>query len=122
MASADLGGLGAKQGPPVTYNWMRANLLPVALPWLAILLLLVFKPNRFTRAWWILAPVACLTWGVGFLPDFWPSMGSQVADVMHDLIVALAFGVAAVWLLSAYFKSRFRILNVLRFVPGPRGL
>ena len=113
VASADLGGLGAKEGPPVAYDWMRASMLPVALPWLAILLLLVFKPNRFPRAWWILAPLACLTCGIGYLPDIWPSMPSQLDEVLHDLVVALAFGVAAVWLLSAYLKSRFRILNVL---------
>ncbi len=116
VASAELGGLGANQGPPVTYNWMRASMLPVALPWLATLLLLVFKPNRFLRAWWILAPLACLTCGIGFLPDFWPSMPSQLGEVLHDLVVALAFGLAAVWLLSTYLKSRFRILNVLGFL------
>jgi len=116
VASADLGGLGAKEGAPVTYDWMRASMLPVALPWLATLLLLVFKPNRCPRAWWILAPVACLTCGIGFLPDLWPSMPSELVEVMHDLVVALAFGVAAVWLLSAYLKSRLRILNVLGFL------
>jgi hypothetical protein len=116
VASADLGGLGAKEGPPVTYDWMRASMLPVALPWLAILLLLVFKPNRFPRAWWILAPLACLTCSIGYVPEIWPSMPSQLDEVLHDLVVALAFGVAAVWLLSAYLKSRFRILNVLGFL------
>lgn len=116
VASADLGSLGAKQGPPVAYDWMRASMLPVALPWLAILLLLVFKPNRFPRAWWILAPLACLACGIGYVPEIWPSMPSQLDEVLHDLVVALAFGVAAVWLLSAYLKSRFRILNVLGFL------
>jgi drug/metabolite transporter (DMT)-like permease len=92
-------------------------MLPAALPWLATLLLLVFiKPNRCPRAWWILAPVACLAWGIGFLPDLWPSMPSQFADILPDLVVALAFGVAAVWLLSPYLKSRFRILNILGFL------
>ena len=122
VASADLGSLGAKEGPPVAYDWMRASMLPVALPWLAILLLLVFKPNRFPRAWWILAPLACLTCGIGYVPEIWPSMPSQLDEVLHDLVVALAFGVAAVWLLSAYLKSRFRILNVLGFLIGPGGL
>ena len=116
VASADLGGLGAKEGAPVTYNWTRASLLPAALPWLAILLLLVFKPNRCPRAWWILAPVACLTCGIGFLADLWPSMPSELDGILSNLVAALAFGVAAVWLLSPYLKSRFRILNVLGFL------
>ena len=116
VASADLGGLGAKEGVPVTYNWMRASMLPAVLPWLAILLLLIFKPNRRPRAWWILAPLACLTWGMAFLPDLWPSMPSDVSDGLHEPVIALAFGVAAVWLLSGYLHSRFRILNVLGFL------
>lgn len=116
VASADLGGLGAKEGAPVTYNWMRASMLPAALPWLAILLLLLFKPNRCPCAWWILAPLACLAWGVGFLPDLWPSMPSDVSNGLHDVLVPLAFGMAAVWLFCPYLKSRFRILNVLGFL------
>jgi hypothetical protein len=108
--------MGAKEGPPVAYNWMRASTMPVALPWLAILLLLFFKPNRRPRAWWILAPLACLAWGVGFLTDLWPSVPSELADALHDVVVALAFGVGAVWLLSPYLKSRFRILNMLGFL------
>ena len=113
VASADLGGLGAKDGPPVTYNWAMASLLPAALPWLAILCLLVFKPNRFPRAWWVLVPPACLACGIGFLLDLAPSVPSELAEVLHDFVGALATGLAAVWLLSAYLSSRFRILNVL---------
>ena len=116
VASADLGGLGAKEGIPVAFNWMQASVLPVALPWLAILLLLFFKPNRCPRAWWILAPVACLTWGIGSLSDLWPSIPSGASDALHDSVAALAVGVAAVWLLSPLLKSRFRILNGLGFL------
>ena len=115
VASADLGGLGAKEGAPVTYNWMRASILPAALPWLATLLLLVLKPNRCARAWWIWAPVVCLAGGIGLLPVS-PALPSQLLGVLQDLIGALAFGLAAAWLLAAYLKSRLRILNVLGFL------
>ena len=115
VASADLGGLGAKQGPPVTYNWMRASILPAALPWLAVLLLLLLKPNRCARAWWIWAPVVFLAGGIGLLPVS-PSLPSQLLEVLQDLIWALAFGLAAAWLLAAYLKSRLRFLNVLGFL------
>jgi hypothetical protein len=54
-----------------------------------------------------------LAFGVGFLADLWPSIPSDLANVLCDLGAALAFGLAAVWLLAAYLKSRFRILNVL---------
>ncbi len=89
-------------------------MLPVALPWLAALLLLLLQPNRSLRAWCIFAPVLCLIWGVGLLPDLFPSIPWQVIGVLHDLVIALAFGLAAAWLLSAYIKSRFRTLNALR--------
>lgn len=121
MASADLGGLGAKEGPPVTYNWARASLLLVALPWLATLLLLLLKPNRRPQAWWIAAPLLCLVVGASsLLPALWnlvwPSLFLGALQAYQDILGELAFALAAVWLVSAYLKSRSRIANVLGFL------
>lgn len=114
IASADLGGLGAKEGRPVTYNWLRGSLLPVALPWLATLLLLVVvKPNRDPRAWWIAAPLVGLSWATSLLPTLWPAVPANVMELFQDLAGVLVFGLGAVWLFSAYFKSQSRFLNVL---------
>ena len=50
VASADLGGLGVKQGPPAFYSWTMPSLMPLALPWLALLALLMLPPNRTGQA------------------------------------------------------------------------
>ena len=60
VAYADLGGLGSKQGAPVVYDWVPPSLMPQFLPWLAILALLLLKPNRCASAWWIWVPLACV--------------------------------------------------------------
>ena len=109
-AYADLGGLGTKQGPPVEYEWVAPSMVPQVLPWLAILGLLLLRPNRNASAWWILVPLACVAGAAsapqsvaGFLPSF-------QADMFLQLIGALGFGVAAVWLLSGYLGWKHRML------------
>jgi len=112
-ASAELGGLGAKEGAPVTYDWTASSLMPLALPWLAVLLLLGLKPNRGLQSWWIWVPLACLeaagntpTTGIEFLP-------SSVLDIFLEVITALGFGLAAVWLLSTYLRRTHPFLTFL---------
>jgi hypothetical protein len=113
VAYADLGGLGAKQGAPVGYDWVMPSLMPQVLPLLAILALLMLKPNRCASAWWILVPLACVG-GVACLPEpvleFLPS--SQF-EIFLELIGALGFGLAAVWLLSSYLGWKHRMLAFL---------
>jgi hypothetical protein len=113
VAVADLGGLGVKQGSPVTYDWTSPSLMPLALPWLAILLLLALKPNRCAQAWWIWLPLACVE-VLGNAPQAaFRFLPSAVFDVFVDLIGALAFGLAAVWLLSTYLGRTRRFLTFL---------
>lgn len=108
MASvADLGGLGAREGPSVAFYWTRPNLLPVLLPWLSILLLLLVKENRQGRAWWIWAPVVAI-----FVVQSW--LGSisplrELLDAFGPIMQNIAFGTAAVWLLAPllYRNKRF---------------
>ena len=113
MAYADLGGLGSKQGAPVFYDWAPPSLVPQVLPWLAILALLMLKPNRCASAWWILLPLACVA-GVACLPDsaleFLPWFPSEL---YLETIGVLGFGVAAVWLLSSYLAWKHRMLAFL---------
>jgi hypothetical protein len=101
VAYADLGGLGAGQGPPAVFVWRLSNSLPQLLPWLAVLALLALPSNRQGRAWliWVpLAPFALLSAGLG-----------EVADTADDgglvpvtqAVCAAAFGLAAVWLTGA---------------------
>ena len=98
VAYADLGGLGAKQGVPVGYDWVQPSLMPQVLPWLAILALLMLKPNRCASAWWILVPLACVG-GVASLPEpVRQLLPSSQFEIFLELIGALGFGLAAVWL------------------------
>ena len=110
VAYADLGGLGAKQGAPVAYDWVAPSAIPQLLPWLGILALLLLKPNRCASAWWILVPLACVG-GVTCVPqsalEFMPA---SALEMFLELISALGFSVAAVWLVSSYLSWRHRML------------
>jgi len=118
-----LGGLGATEDPVVTYNWTARGLMPQLLPWLAILALLALKPNHGWSAWWIWLPLACLAAGWHYMqlglqsPRF--DLPNDVLNVLIDVPSALAFGVAALWLLGPYvgrsqrFRAFLRMLLVL---------
>jgi hypothetical protein len=89
------------------------SLMPLALPWLALLALLMLPPNRTGRAWWIwlpLAGVVALTSMLRALLESFPGMGF---DMAADLASALAFGPAALWLLATYLKDKHRFLVFL---------
>jgi hypothetical protein len=124
-ASWNLGGLGATDGPPITYNWMAGGLLPPLLPWLAILALLALKPNRSLSAWWIWLPLACLAAGWHYvelgLQTSSNGLSQDVLEIILDIPVALAFGLAALWLLAPCLARchRFRTcLGILAVLAG----
>jgi hypothetical protein len=110
VAVNDLGGLGAKDGSPVVCHWTLPNLLPVLLPWLAILFLLLLKPNRCAQAWWIWVPVGCAAGLGAALPSALSFVPSSLVDILGGAAGALGFGLAAVWLLSAYLGRKHRLL------------
>jgi hypothetical protein len=109
VALSDLGGLGAKEGAPVNYEWAMANPAPVLLPWLIILALLLLKPNRNAAACWILVPLACV---LVVTPTVSPWLPSGT-DFFLDIIAAAAFAVAAVWLLSSSLRQKYRMATLL---------
>jgi hypothetical protein len=88
-------------------------MVPQVLPWLAILALLVLKPNRCASAWWIWLPLGCVA-GVAAIPQsvlqFLPS---DQYEIFLEWISALGFGVAAVWLVSSYLGWKHRLLAFL---------
>ena len=63
VATADLGGLGANEGPPVICAWSgmpfgsRVTSFPRVVPWLVILGLCLLKPNRRGQVWWVWLPL-----------------------------------------------------------------
>ena len=113
VAYADLGGLGSKQGAPVAYDWAMPSLMPQALPWLAILALLMLKPNRCASAWWIWIPLACVASVANAPQSLLALLPSAQFEMFLDLIGALGFGLAAVWLLSSYLGWKHRMLAFL---------
>jgi hypothetical protein len=113
VAYADLGGLGSKQGVPVSYNWVMPSLMPQFLPWLAILALLLLKPNRCASAWWVLIPLGCAAAVARVPQSAWELLPSSQFEVFLELISALGFGLAAVWLLSSYLGWKHRMLAFL---------
>lgn len=110
-----LGGLGAAQGPPVTCNWTTAGLVPGLLPWLAILALLALKPNRGWSAWWIWVPLAGVAGGCHWLQQAVQTSptdrSGEALGMLLEVPIALAFGLAALWLLVPYLgrNHRFRM-------------
>jgi hypothetical protein len=121
IASADLGGLGPKQGAPVVYDWVMPSLMPQVLPWLAILALLMLKPNRFASAWLVMVPCGCVA-GLACAPQSWLELlPSAQFEIFLELIGALGFGLAALWLLSSYLRWKHRLLTFLGMLLAQAG-
>jgi hypothetical protein len=109
VASSDLGALGSRDGSPMAYNWVLPGIAPQLLPWLAILGLLTLKPNRCAGAWLIWLPLGCV---IAFTLAPLPILPAGT-DLFLDVIVALAVGLAAAWLLSDYLRRQHRLLTFL---------
>jgi len=129
VTSADLGGLGAKEGPPAGFVWTVPNLLLVLPPWLAVVALLVLRSNRNPRAWLVWVPPAALALAGAVLktpldtqPD--PRLGYSFYDGFHEACAAMlshpahvvgaaAFGLAAIWLVGTGLARRRRALSIV---------
>jgi hypothetical protein len=80
------------------------------LPWLAVLLLLLLKPNRCAQAWWIWVPVGCVATAAGGLQSYLSFVPSSQGELLADLVRAGGFGVAAVWLTAVFLGWKHRVL------------
>jgi hypothetical protein len=120
-AISDLGGLGAKEGAPVSYRWTPPSLIPSFLPWLAVLLLLLVKSNRCGRAWWIWLPLGCVAVLEQLSQSAFEFLPSGTADVFLEMAGALTFGVAAVWLLAPQLVRHHRFVTFLCIAPTLAG-
>lgn len=108
-----MGGLGGKDGPPASYHWTAPSIIPPLIPWLAILALLMVKPNRCAQAWLIWAPLGALAFLAGMLPRYLDWLPAPLNQVYGDLTLLLGFGLAASWLLGSYLGPRHRALTFL---------
>ena len=125
VSYADLGGLGAREGTPVTCTWERPPPPPpriiaaasagvrILVALLGLLPLFLFRPNRSSKAWWIWLPV-----GTAAL------VGTAVAFLMTDeelslpqAVCAFVIGLASVWLMMPYLKGRRGIGTFFKTFP-----
>ena len=115
-AYADLGGLGTKQGPPAGFAWTMPNILPLLLPWLAVLALLALPSNRNPRAWWIWAPLIGLSLLGAGLESAAETFNDEGYSYVFQAACAAAFGLAAIWLLGSALTRRYRTLAIVFMV------
>jgi hypothetical protein len=111
-AYADLGGLGTKQGPPVAFVWRMPLLLPLMLPWLAVLVLLALPSNRNPHAWWIWVPLIGLVLLGAGLNAAGESLSQEVFSYSVQTASAAAFGLTVLWLLGAGVARFCRALGI----------
>jgi hypothetical protein len=109
---ADLGGLGTKQGPPVTFAWTMPNILPLLVPWLVMLVLLALPSNRNPRAWWIWAPLIGLALLAAGLEAAFNANGNEDLGYTVQTVVTASFGLAAIWLLGSALARRGRVVAI----------
>ena len=125
VSYANLGGLGARAGIPVVHTWEPP---PPEPPWiitaaprslgilaatLILLPLFLFRPNRCLAAWWIWLPVlisipAGMTIACCLTENEW-----TLAQAVGSLVI----GQAAMWLLTPYLESRYRIITFFKALP-----
>ncbi len=110
--------MGDKQGPLVSFNWVPASLFPGAIPWLILLGLLLLPRNREANAWWVAVPVICCYPLQALLRIFAHAIPGQPWDWFATAANALAFCLAAVWLLADHlaWKHRFRAFASMFFL------
>ena len=121
----NLGGLGAREGLPTVYTWEPPPPEPPEMPaaasgtvkvfaWLLLLLpLFLFRQNRSPKAWWIWLPLG-VTALVG-LPLVW--LTSDGDQNLLGLFCGCTAGLGAVWLLTPWLASRYRVVMFLKTLP-----
>jgi hypothetical protein len=100
----------------VVCNFTMSSLVPSLLPWMGVLLLLVLKPNRSAQAWWIWAPLACSAAVTGCLPSVLSTLPPAELGLFQEALALLAFGLAAVWLVSSYLGPSHRFITFLGLI------
>jgi hypothetical protein len=97
----------------MAYQWVPPSHLPRLLPALALLLLLLLKPNRCGQALWIAVPFA-LTLALAAAVVAALDMSGDAPEGNRRILQGLALGLAAVWLLSPYLQGRSRWRTFLK--------
>jgi len=88
------------------------NLVPLLLPWLAVLVLLALPSNREPRAWWIWAPLIGLVLLGAGLNAAGEALRQEVFSYLVQAASAAGFGLAVIWVLGAALARRCRALSI----------
>jgi hypothetical protein len=83
------------------------------IPLLLLLPLFFFRPNRAAEAWWIWLPVVIADLVVVGVVALLIDEDISVWQAVHPFLI----GLAAVWLLTPYLKSRYRIVMFIKTLP-----
>ena len=125
VSYAELGGLGARQGVPVTHTWeppppppprivaLAATGAKLIIPLVLLLPLFLFRPNRAAEAWWLWLPVVIAALAATVLVALLIDEDISLLQAVHACLI----GLAAVWLLTPYLKSRYRIVMFFKTLP-----
>jgi hypothetical protein len=68
------------------------------------------KPNRRLQAWWLIVPLGLIFLLAPLVQLSSDSLPSSQFGEVFELILALAFGIGAVWLLSSWLGRGHRVL------------
>ncbi len=119
--------MGANESAPVLFSWTggrfgfsAVRISPRLLPWLAILGLCLLKPNRRIQAWLVWLPLGAVA-GLGYGMSHWFDVPDEAFALFVRLLpTALAFGWAAVLLLSGsnFWRTRSAHFGVLLLAVG----
>jgi hypothetical protein len=86
----------------------------ITIPLLLLLPLFLFRPNRTGTAWWIWLPIVVAALAATALIAVF--CDGEVS--LLQAVFAFLTGLAAVWLLTPYLKSRYRIVTFLKTFPA----
>jgi hypothetical protein len=105
VASQDIGDLGPKDGPPVSFPWRWYYSIPSLPLWALIIVLLIApKANRNRQAWLILIPlgVVLIVWRV---PAGLFSLSDKSTEIIACFVVSIAFAWSTVWLIGHWLAN-----------------
>ncbi len=132
VASANLGSLGPKEGPPLVVPWKLAWSAIPLLPWAILPLLLLLRSNRNWRAWAIVIPYAVALGAVALLGAAKQAAASGI-DIPINLpsvpqsVPLLWLGIGALLLVAYRFERLtrggvFAVSCVVLAIAGGAGL
>ena len=116
MASQDLGGLGNRVGPLVTYHWYPVLLSLMAIPWILAATLLRLPFNRSANTGWLAAPPLFLVLTQEMISS-WFDLDYFYKQVLDPVIFLSLYSITVFWLLLPFLSVKRKWLTCLKNAP-----